>query len=250
MSIGGYIMQINTPQIDSYFSNISQPEIDAIIENKTRLGILKKGNSKLGKLIWDFSLPPVSSCPDSTKCAITCYAVKSYELYKDAKLSWNNNFKLVINDIDAFKTLVINQLSKGKIKTLRIHASGDFYSMEYLTAWLEIINQFPEINFFAYTKSFQGSDLIQPKNLNIIDSFVEVDGVKYLNYAEYHIIKRIRQETKAIICPVTKGGYLKKLHRKNKDSVQYQKGLKLSKITCSECEFCITKTNVLFIEHN
>ena len=63
------------------------------------------------------------------------------------------------------------------------------------------------------------------------------------------VIQKIRTATKSIICPVTKGGYLKKLHRKNKDSAQYQKGLKLSKITCSECEFCITKTQVLFIEH-
>ena len=242
-------MNINTPQIDSYFTNVSNSEIDAIIENKTRLGILKKGNTKLGKKIWDFSLPPVASCPDSTECAITCYAVKSYELYKDAKLSWNNNFKLVINDLDAFKTLVINQLSKGKIKSLRIHASGDFYTIDYLNAWLEIIKQFPEIDFFAYTKAFQGSDLVKPSNLNIIDSFVEVDGVKYLNYAEYEVIQKIRTATKSIICPVTKGGYLKKLHRKNKDSVQYQKGLKLSKMTCSECKFCITKTNVLFIQH-
>ena len=242
-------MNINTPQIDSYFTDVSNSEIDAIIENKTRLGILKKGNTKLGKKIWDFSLPPVASCPDSTECAITCYAVKSYELYKDAELSWNNNFKLVINNLDSFKELVINQLSKGKIKSLRIHASGDFYTIDYLNAWLEIIKQFPEIDFFDYTKAFQGSDIVKPSNLNIIDSFVEVDGVKYLNYAEYEVIQKIRTATKSIICPVTKGVYLKKLHRKNKDSVQYQKGLKLSKMTCSECKFCITKTNVLFIQH-
>ncbi len=243
-------MNINTPSIDTYFTNVSKKEIKSIIADKTAKGILKNGNTKLGKAIFDFSLPPVASCPDSTECALTCYAVKSYKLYKTAEKSWNDNFKLVINDLDAFKTMVINQLSKGKIKSLRIHASGDFYTMDYLNAWLEIIKQYPEISFFAYTKAFQGAELQKPSNLNIIDSFVEIDGIKYLNYAEFEVIQKIRTATKSIICPVTKGQYLKKLHRKNKDSAQYQKGLKLSKITCSECKFCITKTQVLFVQHN
>ena len=82
---------------------------------------LKRGNKKLGKNILNFNLPPIKSCMNAESCKADCYAVKSYKLYKTAEKSWNDNFKLVINDLDAFKSMVINQVSKGKIKSLRIY---------------------------------------------------------------------------------------------------------------------------------
>ena len=88
-----------------------------------------------------------------------------------------------------------------------------------------------------------------PSNLNIIDSFLEHDGIKYLNFSNYDVISNLRNKTKSIICPNTKGGYLKNIHKKDKQSKQYIKGDKLKKMTCSDCLYCIDKKNVLFVQH-
>jgi hypothetical protein len=47
---------------------------------------------------------------------------------------------------------------KGSTMILRLHESGDFYSLEYLRKWLNIFKHFSEhknIIFCFYTKSFQ-----------------------------------------------------------------------------------------------
>ena len=74
------------------FENISIIELNKIIENKKRLGLLKIGNEKLGKLIWDFSLPPVESCPDCESCKLDCYAVRYYNQYPGVKKCYDDNF--------------------------------------------------------------------------------------------------------------------------------------------------------------
>ena len=54
---------------------------------------------------------------------------------------------------------------------LRIHDSGDFYSIEYLNKWLQIAKDNKEVIFYAYTKSikfFKGLKL--PKNFKVIFS--------------------------------------------------------------------------------
>jgi hypothetical protein len=61
---------------------------------------------------------------------------------------------------------------------VRIHDSGDFYSIEYLLKWVDIANTNKEVIFYAYTKSipffkgtFQGKPIIKvPDNLKIIFS--------------------------------------------------------------------------------
>jgi hypothetical protein len=42
-----------------------------------------------------------------------------------------------------------------KVKTFRLHVSGDFYSATYTRKWLDIIKVFPGVQFYAYTRSFR-----------------------------------------------------------------------------------------------
>ena len=213
--------------IPNEYKNISNSELSNIIDSKVKRGILKNNNKKLGKAVYDFNLPPIESCPNSIDCQDSCYAVNIYNRYPSARKSWKDNFKLVVNDLPRFKTLVNNQIKKDGIYNVRIHSSGDFYNMDYLLAWVDIINNNPSIMFYAYTKAFKGfNDL--PKNLNIIDSYVTHNNEKYLNYGSYKYISKLRTKIKGIICPITIG----------------------KKLNCFECKYCFTKKKVLFIEHN
>ena len=132
-----------------------------------------------------------------------------------------------MNDLKYLQKELIKEIEKKKIKTIRIHSSGDFFSKEYFLMWCNIAKRFKNLNIFTYSKAPQIKGLKVPKNLNIIDSFVKIDNKKYLNYAPIEQIKKMRAKIKGIICPVTIG--------KN--------------IDCSACKYCITKSKVLFVAH-
>jgi len=54
---------------------------------------------------------------------------------------------------DDFVERALGELNKEDIKYVRIHASGDFYSEEYVDKWYDIVKAKPSILFLAYTKT-------------------------------------------------------------------------------------------------
>ena len=69
-------------------------------------------------------------------------------------------------------------IQKKKVDILRLHDSGDFYSINYLNKWIQIANDNKEVIFYAYTKSIpffkrtkeMDTNFLLPKNLKIIFS--------------------------------------------------------------------------------
>ena len=64
---------------------------------------------------------------------------------------------------------------KGKQLVVRIHDSGDFYSLEYTLKWFDIMLKLPEVKFYAYTKMVPLFNLLRkqgklPNNFRIIYS--------------------------------------------------------------------------------
>lgn len=125
---------------------------------------LSLGNKKLAPndrtkfLIWN--LPADITCPFSTPlCRRFCYAKKAERMYKSVRESRAVN--LEDSKRDDFIPRMIAEISKNvnrktwqhKRVLFRIHESGDFYSVEYAKAWLEIATVFPKVQFLAYTKS-------------------------------------------------------------------------------------------------
>ena len=215
---------------------LSNKELQEIKAYKKRLGFLKNSNEKLGKDIYAFDLPAVVSCPNSNECFKTCYANKGSYLYGGggAKTSNTYNFAIALNDLEYLQSELIKEIEernnnkrKKNINNIRIHSSGDFFSKKYFLMWCNIARHFKNINIFTYSKAPQIEGAKIPKNLNIINSFVKIDNINYLNYAPLEKIKEMRAKTKGIICPVTIG--------KN--------------IDCSACKYCITKNKVLFVAH-
>ena len=74
---------------------------------------------------------------------------------------------------ELFKAKLIASIKRRKASHVRIHDSGDFYNHKYIRDWFEIINQFPSITFYAYTKSKKLFDSVAglvPSNLILIYS--------------------------------------------------------------------------------
>jgi hypothetical protein len=61
---------------------------------------------------------------------------------------------LDISLLPDFVNMVAADLQRfRKVNTVRIHDSGDFYNQEYYDKWCDIASMFPEITFYAYTKT-------------------------------------------------------------------------------------------------
>jgi hypothetical protein len=199
--------------------------------------MLTKGNSKLGN-IWNFSLPAVESCPNCEDCKLTCYATKGHYRQKNVREKYKNNFKIVHQNSEYFEQSIQAQIDKRNIKVVRIHTSGDFFSLQYFQNWLNIVYANRDtVQFFTYTKEqpildywceIKNNSTLWYKwgwrNLNIIPSFTKSGK---LNYGSLEYVKNIRKKEGGIICPANLG----------------------VDITCEQCKICYTKENLLFVEH-
>ena len=216
----------------------SDKKMNEIKAYKKRTGFLKNSNSKLGRKIYAFDLPAVVSCPDSSECFKDCYANKGTFLWKSAKQSNTFNYAIALNDIKYLEKELIKEIEKKNIKFIRIHSSGDFFSKEYFLMWCNIAKHFEGLKIFTYSKAPQIDRKLIPSNLNIINSFIEIDGQRFLNFGTYKAMQKLAKKSRGLLCPITKGKEL------DIDRLKPKNGF-----TCSVCKYCITKQKPTFIQH-
>lgn len=136
--------------------------------------IVLKGNNKLRDYddtekgisyrYAQFSTRALLDCPyKSIGCAIVCYATKGQHNAPSVKDNRERAKKATLKESfadDMIYTLETEFKSlryMGNHMILRLHESGDFYSLEYLKKWIKVIEYFMSRNDFTicfYTKSF------------------------------------------------------------------------------------------------
>lgn len=125
---------------------------------------LKKTASKMdGKVrIVSFNLPAIKACPGAGACKAVCYATQGRIAIGSAAAvrEQNHHDCQVIIDLLGFEVLAVElkalvQASKPRKGQLwvRIHDSGDFFCQDYASAWARVVEDMPEVRFYAYTKS-------------------------------------------------------------------------------------------------
>ena len=114
--------------------------------------------------IYNWSLPAfgvtltdgttMNVCPNAGACASYCYARNGTYNFSNVKARHIWNLELILKDITVWESLMLEEVQHPKMKGrhVRIHDSGDFFSDEYLLAWLDIAIKTPEVNFYCYTK--------------------------------------------------------------------------------------------------
>jgi hypothetical protein len=188
---------------------------------------LKHYNSKLYG-IYTFDLPCVISCPYNKACKNNCYARKAERLFPDVYNHRLINYMLA-GKTDILEEYIPLQIERCGIKTIRLHASGDFFSNSYVETWEGIIEQYPETLFYTYSKNHVAIDRLERlPNMNIIDSRIPFDGVNFLPVSDPRIFSALQNGW--IVCPAT-----------------IQTGLKCGK----DCLYCVNKGNskVVFARH-
>lgn len=166
-----------------------------------------KGNAKLSKDIYTFSLPAGHSCPYAFECKASadrstgkikdgkdqvfrCFAASQEALYTNTRNARWHNYDLLreLKTVDKMSTLIVDSLP-AKANIIRVHVSGDFFSQVYFDAWMAVARIFPKKKFYAYTKSLpywlERRDTI-PKNFNLTSSkggktdvLIDLNKLKY-----------------------------------------------------------------------
>jgi hypothetical protein len=93
-------------------------------------------------------------CPQAGICAAFCYAKSGAFLWKSVRAAHVAKLEMTLHHLDEWQELMNQELLQKKYvgKYIRIHDSGDFFSIEYARAWLSIAARNRHCTFYAYTK--------------------------------------------------------------------------------------------------
>ncbi len=120
--------------------------------------MLSPGNSKLGS-IYSFSVPWRETCPGRTKaCTAHCYAKRGFYTMPSTKRALKNKLRQAKRP--GFVKAMIDEIREKRVRRLRIHASGDFLSVEYTRKWVAIVKSCPQTIFLAYTRSWRDPKIL------------------------------------------------------------------------------------------
>ena len=165
---------------------------------------MKKTSIKNNAKIFNFSIPAYKTksgkvtCPFAAACVKYCYAQKgNYTRFPIVQELMEQKYE--ISKQNNFNSLMNEEIKKKKATHIRIHDSGDFYSVKYLSKWIQIAEFNPSIIFYAYTKSikFFVDGLLLPDNMKII--FSEGSKTDELINAREHRHARIFKTSEALI---------------------------------------------------
>lgn len=166
------------------------------------------GNAKLDKGIAHISLPAGHACPFADKCLakvsrdggklqeganteFRCYSASMEVAFPSVRRARWYNFDLLKGKTTAEMAELIQESIPEHAYMVRIHVSGDFFSIAYFDAWIKVARQNPRKVFYAYTKSLpfwvKRAGVI-PENFILNASL----GGKADNLAQEHNLKTVK----------------------------------------------------------
>lgn len=215
--------------------------------------MLKPGNRKLGKLIHHWSIPSglPEICVGATAiCLFLCYAMRHHYCRSNVKKSLQKSFELAVRK--DFASLMTAWVRSMFARIVRVHASGEFFSAEYVQQWISVVEANPKVTFFAYTRSWRVAELLHlleqlaalpnfymwwscdkdsgppPDTLGVRKAYMMSD---YTDVPVFDVDLVFRAKTKkvskwvadALVCPAENG---------------------ITKTTCSQCQICFRDKSV------
>lgn len=118
----------------------------------------------------------MSTCPNAAACAKGCYATMGAYRFSNVAKVFEKRLRLTMKGPRFIETIDA-EIKRRNVKRLRIHDSGDFYSLQYTMNWISIIRRNPTAQFYAYTKMVKMFKMLQhdpdnfPANLTVIYSY-------------------------------------------------------------------------------
>ena len=126
---------------------------------------------------------------DGPNMLYRCFAASQEALYPAVYRKRQNNLRLLFKALrGGYATELIEASMNKDLKLTRIHTSGDFFSQNYLTAWLNVARNNPNNIFYCYSKALDYFlDIGLPSNFYLTASY----GSKFDNLIDKGYFKRI-----------------------------------------------------------
>ncbi len=128
----------------------------------------QRGNAKLDKSIYTFSLPSGHTCPGANECLskadkktgkltdgpnnkFRCFSATQENIWQVVRASRWHNFNL-LKKTKSYNNLIIDSIPQ-KADIIRIHVAGDFFNQQYFESWIYAAIRNLNKKFYFYTKS-------------------------------------------------------------------------------------------------
>lgn len=140
-------------------------------------------------------LPSGKTCPGQTPwCKDICYGANAEHGYAGVEPALQRNLDLLLEagTTEGMTKLLTEAVRKFSLaagrwqlppadRVFRIHWDGDFFSLDYASAWAHTIRSYPGIAFWAYTRSFR-------EPLNVVPILAGIPNLAlYLSADEHNI---------------------------------------------------------------
>lgn len=119
--------------------------------NQTKIGRdVRKGHLK-GAAIYCLSLEERATCPVECRHWSNCYG---------NNMPFSKRFKHGPSLLAAIDQDLSRLTHDGRKILVRLHILGDFYSVEYVSFWMDMLEKYPGLHLFGYTaRNAEGSDI-------------------------------------------------------------------------------------------
>ncbi|MEV7512072.1 hypothetical protein AB0O57_29360 [Streptomyces sp. NPDC091201] len=107
---------------------------------------------------WAGTLPDgrtYNTCPSAGVCAPLCFARQGTYRFPNVKARHEANLMMILDDLPGWEQQMTEELQHKRYqgRWVRVHDAGDFFSANYVHAWLRVMKAAPNVRFYAYTKS-------------------------------------------------------------------------------------------------
>lgn len=157
----------------------------------TKLKIFVGGNAKLPIDTASFSLPSGFTCPGALTCLsqadrdtgritdgpgidFRCFSASQESGFPTLRRARWHNFDLLrkAKTREKMRALILEALPPDrKWNRIRVHVAGDFYSLDYLKAWLDVMTIRNDKEAYAYTKSAHHLKALRDEGFIFPDNF-------------------------------------------------------------------------------
>lgn len=223
-------------------TNPNEPLFTLYLDDKTRIHI-QNGNEKLGQGIHHISLLPfndyirfkgtnqplcniIGTCgKHCTDCKNNCYAANYIRRRANSCIpAYGENTLLAREDPNRYFDEIERYLRLNLVPVFRWHIAGEIISVEYLDEMVSLAFDFPETQFYCYTKAYElieARERVTPSNLHFLVSIWHKNYANPLHFPEFIYDDGTEPELEHLFhCPAT-------------DKNGHETG-----VTCARCRKC------------
>jgi hypothetical protein len=144
---------------------VALPTLRRSADRKVSPVIRRQKSKDAPRSLNTFGLPAGDSCPGKTPFCEGCYAASLERIYTSTARLLRANYDALLalgDDVDGMAAMLgamVDDWAAENAKVagapvFRIHWDGDFYSLPYAQAWRRVVLAHPEVQFWAYTRTF------------------------------------------------------------------------------------------------